>query len=1218
MLKCSAIHSIPPTLASLGEDINGDFESRPPVNSKQPGPFDNQNKNLWGNTVSKCSNPGFRNTSVVAPTKDLLCIGDLVKERWRVVRKLGGGGFGEIYEAVDVKRMLYGKADTAGSVNAISQPVCAQCTSKAMLKDADPQPIFIPELGYVVNKLNHSGTTSDSGIGLPQVSLEPNAQITTTNSISGISGTIEERLRFPSRCQPVAIDVSTKCEELNGQLDPSSIRTQLSRVIAKNTSCAVCKLPVTSKRTSRPNSVPNENCTSVDSGISTVSTDVVNMRVAVKVESSKQKRQLLSMEVAVLRRLQGKPHFCQLLGCGKNTRFNYMVMTLQGQNLAEIRRVVPSAAFSQATAIRLISQCLDAVRTLHDAGFLHRDIKPSNFALQHISQNDRFSKPKIILLDFGLARPYTVAGPNSEVRSARSAAGFRGTVRYASIHAHQHRDLARRDDLWSLFYMFVEFISGQLPWRRVRDKQLVGQMKLAVDNEELALKGGVPPDVVKIWCAHLAMLDYESKPDYDLLENSLSTWLAKNHIGWNDAYDWERCKADSSILFDPLINKSRTDFEGKFQQLRCLDRLKPVDSTVGLRNPTMKHPVTHGKRSAFRQSVQSRVNDPYFRKSNSVNRLHRHPSKRSKSKSQRKSNAAIAEELTIQAQDHSLGCEVNTRYKTACFVDLSVEKTQTDIYCPDRMDQEEDNCGLGCELASQKSQPNLMRSSHFTKGNMNESAQIANSCSCSSPISSAQGGYWAARLPKPEAEPQVDKAPKLTSKEIGILTNTKEAPQVIKLHPRAATGIGFPEQQRSCESPCEETAKNDLKGELLFNDRLVDNLNPIMGSHEGLEVMNKNPRVKIQEIIRNLLARRKEEQVERHGHVEDEIVDVAPDTINAIIPISSSVNSCNFSVENEPSNKCEVGPQNFSTLCSQTSVQLHAPPSEDGVRHRKLTMCMRQLEHATTSKTIKHKSTAVGNNGPHPVSTVPPRAELSRCAAEISSGDGVLCDVFSGDGLAQRNKQTIPGQLLDDHAGRSSTDTDQSVKPKPLPRKRKSVATQLTEETLHGLLQRRRSTTTIFGLNKQVDHSVLTKTPLFEPGAVESRHGLIWNERETQLLGRPASEYPVSLAICNQPMKPSSCTRKVPAHVDWPLAKTGSAKVALHGHDHPRPRTQCTALTPMHGTPSVIQTDGERWSKRSQNGSDDLCPYLSVDSGIYLDTGNDCQKQKNNDRRPIC
>lgn len=38
--------------------------------------------------------------------------------------------------------------------------------------------------------------------------------------------------------------------------------------------------------------------------------------------------------------------------------------------------------------------------------------------------------------------------------------------------------MGRHDDLWSLFYMLVEFAVGQLPWRKIKDK--VSPMQLGL------------------------------------------------------------------------------------------------------------------------------------------------------------------------------------------------------------------------------------------------------------------------------------------------------------------------------------------------------------------------------------------------------------------------------------------------------------------------------------------------------------------------------------------------------------------------------------------------------------------------------------------------------------------------------------------------------------------------------------------------------------------
>ena len=74
---------------------------------------------------------------------------------------------------------------------------------------------------------------------------------------------------------------------------------------------------------------------------------------------------------------------------------------------------------------------------------------------------------------------------NGEVRQARKTAGFRGTARYASIASHKSMELSRRDDMWSLFYVLVEFGVGQLPWRKLRDKEQIGKLKEKLTTPDL-------------------------------------------------------------------------------------------------------------------------------------------------------------------------------------------------------------------------------------------------------------------------------------------------------------------------------------------------------------------------------------------------------------------------------------------------------------------------------------------------------------------------------------------------------------------------------------------------------------------------------------------------------------------------------------------------------------------------------------------------------------
>ncbi|XP_029608258.1 tau-tubulin kinase 1 isoform X1 [Salmo trutta] len=262
--------------------------------------------------------------------------------------------------------------------------------------------------------------------------------------------------------------------------------------------------------------------------------------VALKVESAQQPKQVLKMEVAVLKKLQGKNHVCKFIGCGRNEKFNYVVMQLQqGRNLADLRRSQPRGTFTMSTTLRLGKQILESIEAIHSVGFLHRDIKPSNFAMGRLPSTYR----KCFMLDFGLARQYT--NTTGEVRPPRTVAGFRGTVRYASVNAHKNKEMGRHDDLWSLFYMLVEFAVGQLPWRKIKDKEQVGQIKERYDHRML-LKH--MPSEFYIFLDHVLGLDYFTKPDYQLLMSVFENSMKEHIITENEPFDWEKGGTDGVPL----------------------------------------------------------------------------------------------------------------------------------------------------------------------------------------------------------------------------------------------------------------------------------------------------------------------------------------------------------------------------------------------------------------------------------------------------------------------------------------------------------------------------------------------------------------------------------------------------------------------------------------------------------------------------------------------
>jgi len=276
-----------------------------------------------------------------------------------------------------------------------------------------------------------------------------------------------------------------------------------------------------------------------------------NSTVAIKVEGplmkNRRKRALLAMEISVLRKMQSSDYVCRFEACGRitiqsstsSTTYDYMVMQLLGPSLSKLRRKCKK--FSLATTALLGKQMLNAIKDCHTiGGVIHRDIKPGNFCID--TSNSYNGRPRCYIIDFGLCRPYISS--SGEIKEARRSVGFRGTAAYASINAHDGKDLGRVDDLWSLFYVLVEFMTGDLPWKG-REKEQVAIYKRQMTNSYLVANLPTPfNDMLQ----YLKTLKFEDEPDYDLLEGMLDDLFRISGKPYDVPYDWDLPKlAEESI-----------------------------------------------------------------------------------------------------------------------------------------------------------------------------------------------------------------------------------------------------------------------------------------------------------------------------------------------------------------------------------------------------------------------------------------------------------------------------------------------------------------------------------------------------------------------------------------------------------------------------------------------------------------------------------------------
>ncbi|CAD5209172.1 unnamed protein product [Bursaphelenchus okinawaensis] len=282
----------------------------------------------------------------------------------------------------------------------------------------------------------------------------------------------------------------------------------------------------------------------------------------------------IKLELNILMILNKKfpdtPHFPYLYHAAKRKQFSYMIVTLLGKNIRNLKSWKKgSKTLKPETWARIGLQALYCIKLVHDAGFLHRDIKPANFMM---GRDDDPERARLVhILDFGLARGYIKhVGDKIVARRARAHAEFRGTVRYCSPNVHFSLEQSRRDDLWSLLYMMIELHCG-LPWQTVSDKGMIEKMKMISDDSLVSPL----PEEIRPMVKHLRKLDVYSRPDYNLVANMFKKLCKRLNVNFATPYDWEYDNPTTFNLGEKLykLNDRNIMYENS-EAFFCADPIK--------------------------------------------------------------------------------------------------------------------------------------------------------------------------------------------------------------------------------------------------------------------------------------------------------------------------------------------------------------------------------------------------------------------------------------------------------------------------------------------------------------------------------------------------------------------------------------------------------------------------------------------------------------------
>lgn len=209
---------------------------------------------------------------------------------------------------------------------------------------------------------------------------------------------------------------------------------------------------------------------------------------------------------------------------GRQGDYYVMVMDMLGPSLWDVWNNSNQAMSTEMVACIAV-ESLSILEKMHQRGYVHGDVKPENFLLGQPATAD---EKKLYLVDLGLATRWKDASTGQHVEYDQRPDIFRGTVRYASVHAHLGRTGSRRDDLESLAYTLVFLLRGRLPWQGYQGDNkgfLVCKKKMATSPEMLCC---FCPTPFKQFLEYVVNLKFDEEPNYAKLISLFDGVLGSN------------------------------------------------------------------------------------------------------------------------------------------------------------------------------------------------------------------------------------------------------------------------------------------------------------------------------------------------------------------------------------------------------------------------------------------------------------------------------------------------------------------------------------------------------------------------------------------------------------------------------------------------------------------------------------------------------------------
>ncbi|CAN4110238.1 unnamed protein product [Withania somnifera] len=202
---------------------------------------------------------------------------------------------------------------------------------------------------------------------------------------------------------------------------------------------------------------------------------------------------------------------------GRAGDYYVMVMDMLGPSLWDVWNSSGQTMSAEMVACIAV-ESLSILSIMHSQGYVHGDVKPENFCLvSHQQRRRRTTKWRE-----NVKGPHVVYDQRPDM--------FRGTVRYASAHAHLGRTASRRDDLESLAYTLIFLLRGRLPWQGFQGDNksfLVCKKKMATSPEMLCCFCPAP---LREFLDIVINMKFDEEPNYSKLISLFGNLLGPDPV----------------------------------------------------------------------------------------------------------------------------------------------------------------------------------------------------------------------------------------------------------------------------------------------------------------------------------------------------------------------------------------------------------------------------------------------------------------------------------------------------------------------------------------------------------------------------------------------------------------------------------------------------------------------------------------------------------------